>query len=143
MNWILVASLSSILFGLYNFFLKYSADKIHPVLATLVLTMSAAIVSLIALIILKITGAVPSFDWTRDGLKFAILSGVASGLGEILFFYLFSKGSPIIIGLPFVFALTVLTGVFLGIIILHEPINLPKIIGIIFTLIGVIILSRF
>lgn len=143
MNWILVAVISSILFGLYNFFLKFSADKIHPILATLILTTSAALISLIVLILLKVTGIVSTFEWTREGIKYAVLAGIMSSLGEFLFFYLFSKGSPITIGLPLVFALTVLIGILLGIIILHEPLNLPKTIGIIFTLVGVIILSRY
>lgn len=143
MNWLVLASLTALGFGIYNFFLKIAADKINPILATAVLTLASAVFAGLAILTLRTIGFLPDIHWTKDGLKFAILAGLSAGIADILFFFLFSKGFPLNIGLPFVFTLTVVIAVLLSTIFLHESLTPIRLIGITIALIGVFILSRF
>jgi len=79
---------------------------------------------------------------SKNIILLPIAAGTFAGLAEIFYMFMFSKNVPISIGNPLVVGGTVVVAVILGLIILKEPINAIKTIGIIVTITGLVILSR-
>lgn len=143
MNWLALALTTSVGFALYNFFLKVAADKINPFLAVFYLTLTATVVSGITLLILRALNYLPVVQTSKSGLTFIILAGIATGVADLLYLILFSRGQSLNVVLPLIFALAVALAVIMSTIFLHEPLSPIKIVGILFALVGVAILSKY
>jgi uncharacterized membrane protein len=140
MSYIYFSILAAIGFGFYNFFVGKSGGKISPFLATLFLSLSAASVALVVLLVQKVMGG--EVKASSEGLRLACLAGVATGIAEIFYFFSFSKNSNISVVLPIVFTMTVVTGILLGVIFNHESLTFLKMIGTVFSLMGLFLLAR-
>ena len=73
-------------------------------------------------------------------LGISLLAGLAAGLGGILIFYIFSKGSQVSVVMPAIRVLSLLVVAVGGILILSEPFNLKIALGLLFSLLGVYLL---
>ena len=140
MNYLVYGILAAVGFGFYNFFVGKSGGKISPFLATVLLSIAAATVAGLIIIVQKLLGA--KIEITSPGIKFAVLAGLAAGVAEIFYFFAFTKNSNISVVLPVVFTITVVTGVILGFTINHEPVTVIKILGIVASLFGLFLLTR-
>ncbi len=140
MNWLIFAILSAISFGFYNFFTKMAADKLSPIIATVLITGTAFIVALVVMFVSKIAGQ--PIVISKNIILFPILAGLFAGIAELLYLSMFSGGAPITIGNPLVVGGTVLVAVVLGMLILKEPMTVIKGIGIVLILIGLVMLVR-
>lgn len=140
MNWITFAILAASSFGFYNFFIKLSADKLSPTIALMFIAGTSFLVATITTIVLKLSGQELSFS--KEVIYLPILAGVFTGIVEIFYLFMFTKNAPLNIGAPFVIGLTSLVSVLLGLIILREPLNATKIVGVCLTIIGLVLLTR-
>ena len=103
-------------------------------------TGTSFLIAAITTIVLKINGH--GFNFSKSSLIIPIAAGIFTGIAEIFYILMFQKNAPISIGNPLVVGGTTIIAVVLGIIILKEPLTSVKIVGIIFTLIGLAILSK-
>ena len=140
MNWLTFAILAALSYGFYNFFAKLSSDKLSPTIGAMFISGTAFLVAAISTIIFRITGQ--NLSVSKNGILFPIIAGLFAGLAEVFYLFMFSKNTPVSLGNPLVVGGTTFIAVILGLLILKEPINLTRIIGILATLIGLIILSR-
>ena len=140
MSWLTYAILAASGFGFYNFFVKISADKFSPTVAGIFIALSSFVVAVIATLYFKMSGQ--NLVFTKSSLVLLILAGIFTALGEFFFLFMYAKGSPITIGNPVVVGGTVLVSMILGVIVLKEPMNITKVAGTIFVLIGLVLLAR-
>ena len=140
MNWLIYGILAVLAFGLYNFFIKISSDKINIPLAVGILGLSVAVIGFLVFGYFKLSGQ--EILYTSEGLKFVILAGVFTAIAEFFYYLMFLRGAQLAIGLPLVVGGTVIVGTVLGIIFLKETLPVTKIVGLITTIIGIVILSK-
>ena len=140
MHWLAFAVLTASSYGVYNFFVKISANKLSPTIAIMFLTGTAFLVAAISTMFLKLTGQ--NLTITKNVIIYPILAGLFAGVAEIFYLLMYSKNAPLSIGLPLVMSGTIIVAVFLGIIFLKEDLNAVKFIGILITIIGLIVLTR-
>ncbi|MFH1650211.1 MAG: EamA family transporter [Candidatus Woesearchaeota archaeon] len=140
MNWLFFGILAMLSYGFYNFFVRLSAGKISPALGAVILAVSSAIVATSFFLFLKLNGTQTTI--TTPGIWWAIGAGVFAGLAEVLYFFMFAKGTNISIGLPLVVGGTILVGAVLGILVLHEKLSFIKLAGGVLTVLGIVLLVR-
>ncbi|MFW0862420.1 MAG: EamA family transporter [Candidatus Komeilibacteria bacterium] len=140
MAWVLFGILAAVSFGFYNFFTKISADKLNPIIALVFITGSSFLVALVIALLFKLSGQ--ELVLSKNSISIPILAGVFTGIAEMFYLFMFTKGAPLSIGNPLVVGGTIIVAVLLGMIIIKEPLSWVKAIGILVTLLGVIILSR-
>lgn len=139
MNWILLAVLSAIFLGAYNFFLKVSSGHIDQIVGALILQVAAAVVGCVIFVILYFTHGPLAI--TQKGVMFAIIAGVMVGLSEITSFFLFAKGIPASVGIPIIVGGSILVGAVLGIIFFKESLTLLHYVAMSLIITGVVLLT--
>lgn len=135
--WIIAAA---VMFGLYNVFIKVSADDINPILGAVVLQFVAALVGVGLLLVTQFQAGTLPF-WSGRGLVLASLAGVAIGAVEILAFFIYGRGVLVAVGNPLIVggSLIVTTGV--GVFLLRESIDLTQTLAIGLIFAGVLLLA--
>lgn len=135
--WILAAAL---MFGLYNVFIKISADDINPILGAVVLQFVAAFLGLLLLLVTQAQSGNLPF-WSARGLFLAACAGIAIGIVEILAFFIYGRGIAVAVGNPLIVggSLIVTTGI--GVFLLREAINPTQAVATAFILCGVLLLA--
>src|SRR5690554_6976903 len=98
MPYVLLA-LAAVMFGLYNVFIKLSADHIQAILGAVVLQFVAALLGLGLLAYFKYTNQI-SLHVSPRGITLAVLAGIAIGLAVILSFLIYSRGGDVVVGNP-------------------------------------------
>lgn len=138
MIYILVA-IAAFMFGMYNVFIKLSANHIEAVLGAVVLQFVAAFLGLALLIYMKLTGA--EIFSTPKGISLAVGAGIAIGLVEILTFFIYGKGLAVAVGNPLIIggSLVVTTGA--GILFMREDISGLQLFSIILIASGVALMA--
>lgn len=139
LNWISLAVMTAVFYGVYNFFIKVSSGHINQIVGAVILQIVAALLGGVILLIMKMTNS--PLEISPKGVWFAILAGIFVGLAEITSFFVFSKGVYASIGIPIVIGGSVLVGAVLGLIFLKETINPANILGILFIVGGIILLT--
>lgn len=141
MNWILLAIASALFYGSYNLFIKLASSHMHQVLAAVILQATALVVGIVLLILLKVRGDTITLD--PPGARLAMIAGVSVALGEVLAFYVFSKGVAVSQGAPVIIGGTVAaTGIY-GVYLLRESLAPLQWIGFILILAGIVFLTSF
>ena len=140
MNGLWYAMLAGLGFGAYNFLLGRAGTTISASLGTLILTLVAALIAAICLCVQKISGV--SITSTKDTLLLVAAAGVCAGIGEIFYFYTFSKNSTVSVVLPIVFTLTVEVGVVLALVFNGEELTLRRGAGLLFALFALVLLAK-
>lgn len=133
-------ALAALMFGLYNVFIKMSADHINAVLGAVVLQFVAAFVGLGLLLYMQASGG-GTLQVSTRGLGLATLAGIAIGLVEIFTFIIYGRGIPVAVGNPLIIggSLLVTTGV--GVLLLREVINPIQAGAILLIVLGVTLLA--
>lgn len=131
---------AAVLFGLYNVFIKLSADHVHAVLGAVVLQFVAAFMGLAVLLWLYRSGTA-EIGMTGRGLALSALAGVAIGGVEILTFALYGRGLAVAVGNPLIVggSLVVTTGV--GLVLLREHFNAIQFAAVALIMLGVALLA--
>lgn len=131
---------AALLFGLYNVFIKLSADHVHAVLGAVVLQFVAAFMGLAVLLWLHRAGTV-DLALNGRGLALSALAGLAIGGVEILSFVIYGRGLAVAVGNPLIVggSLVVTTGV--GLLLLREHVNPVQLLAIAFIILGIALLA--
>lgn len=136
----LLLALAALMFGLYNVFIKLSADHIQAILGAVVLQFVAALAGLALLFWMKAAGSV-TLHATPRGVWLAVLAGLAIGLVEILTFAIYARGVPVAVGNPLIIggSLVVTTGI--GIVLLREAVSPVQLLAIAMVMAGLGLLA--
>ena len=139
MNWVLLAALTALFYGLYNLSIKISSGHIHQIAGSVILQVTSALVG---------SGILAYLYMARDplpvstrGVWFAVLAGIFVGLAEILSFTVFAKGVSASSGIPVIIGGTVVAGVLLGVVFLGETLRPVDWIAVILIVAGTVILG--
>ena len=123
MNWLSATFLSLFSFGLWGFFTKLTVLHIDSKSALVYQTLGVAVIGLLTLGLVNFR---PATD--VKGLSFAILTGVAYGVGCLFYFVAASKGK--IIHVVTLTALYPLITIILAYLLLKETISFKQMAGI-------------
>ena len=137
-SWFLYAVGAALLYGLHQIFTKIASDRISDGLGGFVVEGSATITILLYLGWLAWAGKWNQ-TFTSPGIFYSALTGVCVGAGTILFFLLFQKGGPLS-AVPMILAGGAALMAIAGILFFKEPVSLPRVLGIILALAGLILL---
>ncbi len=132
--WFTPAVVTLLLWGLWGMFQKLATDHMPPrnVYLFAVAGMIAVALSVLA------TSDFP-IQVNMRGILFAVIGGICSSLGGVLFLFAVSRGKASIV-IPFT-ALYPLVTIILSFIILSETITVRQGIGIVLALISMVLLS--
>lgn len=133
-QWLTPALLALFSFGLWGLFSKLALAHIDSKSALIFQTAGVLIVGLITLSMLNFK---PSTD--IKGLGFGLLTGLAYGIGCL--FYLIAADKGKIITVVTLTALYPLITILLSYLLLQETINLKQMIGILFALAAIYLMS--
>jgi uncharacterized membrane protein len=124
-----------LLFSVGDLISKIASNQMPSTSVALIRTVVAAIVlGIYTLVTIK------NSDPFRNFSVFAPLAGILIGIGLLSMFKSMETG-PLSVIAPIIGLSTIITAV-LGILVLHEPITIPKIIGIILACVSMILISR-
>lgn len=133
-------ALAAVMFGLYNIFIKLSADHIQAVLGAVILQFVAAFLGLGLLVYFKYVDNI-ALHITPRGVTLAVLAGAAIGVVEILTFVIYSRGVDVAVGNPLIVggSLIVTTGI--GWLVLREVLNPWQVAAVFSIVAGVAVLA--
>lgn len=138
--WLIGSILAALFYGLHNIFTKLAAGKLPDSLGALFLETTAAVCIMAFYIYLNLTGKKLSQP-SSEGIIFSILAGICVGIGTVLYFFVFSSKGELSIAGPIVLAGGILIMAIAGLSFFNEPFTFKKIIGIAFSLTGLILLA--
>jgi transporter family protein len=136
----LLLGLAAVMFGLYNVFIKLSADHIQAVFGAVILQFVAAFLGLGLLIYLKYADNL-TLHLSPRGVTLAVLAGAAIGVVEILTFIIYGRGVDVAVGNPLIVggSLIVTTGI--GWLFLREVLNPWQVVAVLSIIAGVVVLA--
>ena len=138
--WFWYAVIAAVLYGAHQIFTRMAADHIGEGLGGFVVEATAALSILSYLAFLWLTNR-----WDQksslNGIVYSVLTGICVGAGTIAFFLLFQKGGPLS-SVPAILAGGAAIMAVAGILFFREPPSWQRIIGIVFALIGLFLLSK-
>lgn len=137
---LVLLAVAAIMFGLYNVFIKLSADHIQAVLGAVILQFVAAGLGLVLLLVLKSTQGL-SLHANARGIWMAIAAGIAIGLVEILTFFIYGRGVPVAVGNPLIIGGSVVVTTGLGVWWLRESLTLVPLVAILMVAGGIMLLA--
>jgi transporter family protein len=139
-EWFWYAVGAAVLYGLHQIFTKLASTRIGDGVGGFVVEATAAASILAYLLFLHFSGR-----WTQTvsapGVVYSVLTGICVGIGTILFFLLFQKGGPLS-AVPMVLAGGAALMAIAGIVFFREPISLPRVLGIVLSIIGLFLLQK-
>ena len=133
-RWLVPAVMALLLWGVWGLFQKIATNQMPPRSVYIVGAGGAITVVLVILA----TSGVPLQVSTR-GILFAVLAGICSSLGALLFLHAVSKGKASVV-IPFT-ALYPLITIILSFTILKETITAKQGMGIVLALISMVLLA--
>ena len=139
MDWLSFGIAALVALSGYNFVLKLTSPKISSLYALPFVALGVLLVSLVGLLF---TRNANGLIFSKQGMWMAMITGGLWGVGQIFYFWMFSKGAPFSVGLPFIVGGLAAMSAIVGIVILKEPFSLTKIVGVIVIFVGLFTLSR-
>jgi len=134
MTWLIFAISTAILYGFFDYFIKLTSGKVSDALATLIVDGIATLIATGYVIFLKFRGE--QFMATKQGLTFAIIAGILTGLFSITFIKVFSAGANLTLGVLIVRVGMIIVSVSLAIGVLRESLTPIQMIGGALALVG-------
>ncbi len=133
---VLLFIIQMFILALADFSIMQTAGKITPSLATLIY---AVVTTAPPLVWVLWTRAHEPLMFTRDGVLWSIVTGLAFGVFTGLLFLLFSQGVNLSIGTPVIRMGGILLAATLGIVVFREGLNWQYVIGFILATVGIIL----
>ena len=133
-TWLPSALLSLMFFGLWGLFTKLSVVSMDSKSALIYQTLGVGVIGLITLSLMNFK---PAFD--VKGLSYAILTGIAYGLGCLFYFVAASRGK--INTVVTLTALYPLVTILLAFLLLNEQITLRQWSGIALAIIAILLMA--
>jgi len=135
-----LVALAALMFGIYNVFIKLSADHIQAVLGAVVLQLVAALIGLAMLSYLYL-GNVTTFNVTARGLWLSVLAGVAIGVVEIVSFLIYARGMAVAVGNPLIVGGSLMVTTAVGVWLLREQLSLLQLSSVGLIMAGITLLA--
>ena len=133
-NWFLSAVFALIIYGFWGFFPKLAVSYISPQSALIYQVVGGLLVGFWALVMV---GFKP--DTQPIGILFALLTGIAGVLGTLFYYVAASRGSiSVVVSIT---ALYPLITICLAFFVLHEPLTVRQLFGMLFAIIAIILFS--
>ncbi len=133
-NWFLSALLALIIYGFWGFFPKIAVQYISPQSAIIYQVAGALFVGLVAISMMQFKP-----DIHPKGILFAFLTGVAGILGTLFYFAAASRGKISVVSS--MTALYPIITILLATVLLKEPVTIRQIIGMLFALAAIVLLT--
>lgn len=138
--WFWYAVVAAVLYGAHQIFTRLASDHIGDGVGGFVVEATAALSILLYLAFLFLTSR-----WNQkisgEGVFYSVLTGICVGAGTIAFFLLFQKGGPLS-AVPAILAVGAALMAIAGIIFFREPMSWPRLLGVSFAIVGLILLRR-
>jgi bacterial/archaeal transporter family protein len=138
--WFWYAVLAALLYGAHQIFTRLAAERIGEGLGGFVVEASAALSIFLYLAFLWLTGGWNQ-RFSASGFNYSLLTGICVGAGTIAFFLLFQKGGPLS-AVPAILAGGAAIMAIAGIFFFHEVPSWQRIVGVVFAIIGLILLRK-
>ncbi|WP_250278135.1 EamA family transporter [[Clostridium] colinum] len=138
-TWILYAILSAIFASLTSIFAKIGISNIESNLATAIRTFFVLIMAFIVLIYNKKIKYLKNID--KKEMIFIILSGLSTGISWLCYYYAIQNGIVSVV-VP-IDKLSILVSIVLSFIIFKEKLNRKSIWGLIFIIIGTLLITFY
>ena len=137
-SWFFYAVGAAVLYGLHQIFTKLASERISDGLGGFAVEASAALT-----ILFYLAGSYLAGKWSQTsssaGVFYSVLTGICVGVGTIFFFLLFQSGGPLS-AVPMILAGGAALMAIAGILWFKEPASWPRLLGIILSLAGLILL---
>ncbi len=134
MNWISAACVSLLSFGIWGFLTKLTVLHIDSKSALIYQTVGVVIIGFVTLSLINFK---PATD--IKGSAYAVLTGIAYGVGCLFYFVAASKGKIItVVTLTALYPLITIT---LAYLILKETVSVKQCVGISLALISILLMS--
>jgi uncharacterized membrane protein len=139
--WIIFSILSALAYFVHDLVLKQVASKVDSVLASTILNFSA-FSSLLLYGIFMQTKTWQKFSWlsVESGLIFG--AGIFLAMASVFFVNIFSNGGDLSLAISLVYVLIIFLGVFFGVMLYKESLNLGQYLGVLLIVIGIILITR-
>lgn len=136
--WMTYSVLSVFLWGLWGLESKFIVDRISPWMNQVVF--SFGLLPPVIWIVLS-KAARQRKNWTSSqGAFYGLVTGVLGGVGNIAFYVALARGGKAAVVVPLV-GLAPLATVILALVFLKESLNRVQMIGLVFALISIVLLS--
>jgi transporter family protein len=133
-TWFIPAVMALILWGVWGVFQKLATSHMPPRNVYLVSALGA-----IAVVLVMVSTSKFPLSLSADGTLFALIAGICSALGGLLFLHAVSKGEASVV-ITFT-ALYPVVSIILSFILFREVITLKQGIGIIMALFSIVLLA--
>jgi len=134
MDYLTMTLLSMVLIGFNTFTVKLISQNLHPAL----LLVTKFGIGVIGLFIYLSYSKVP-LVWNKYVLYGCLIGAWWSGI-MVLYYTAIARG-PLSIVIP-IFSLNLIIPAILGLIFLHEPVTVSKVLGLIFACLALVLLTR-
>jgi bacterial/archaeal transporter family protein len=132
--------MAALLYGAHQIFTRLAAEHIGEGIGGFVVEAVAALTILAYLGVLWLSGRLAQkVSWT--GFNYSALTGVCVGAGTIAFFLLFQRGGPLS-AVPAILAGGAAIMAVAGIAFFQEPASWQRLLGVAFSLAGLLLLRR-
>ena len=138
--WFWYAVVAAVLYGAHQIFTRLASERIGDGLGGFVVEASAALSILLYLAFLWLD-ARWNQKFSMSGFNYSVLTGICVGAGTIAFFLLFQKGGPLS-AVPAILAGGAAIMAIAGILFFHETASWQRLLGVIFAIIGLILLRK-
>lgn len=139
--WIFFSILSALAYFVHDLVLKQVSSKVDSVLASTILNFSAFSSLLVYSIFIQ-ANTWRKFSWIsiESGLIFG--AGIFLALASVFFVNIFSNGGYLSLAIPLVYVLIIFLGVFFGVILYKEALNLWQYLGVLLIMVGIVLITR-
>lgn len=135
--WYAPALAVALLFAIHNLFVQRAAGRVPDVWGAFVLEAVAAVVILLAIGMLALTGHAPPAPRDTYGVALAAAAGVFIGAGSVLYFWVFRLGAPLSVAVPLVLTGWTVVAVLLGVVLEGERLAWRQLAGLACALLGI------
>jgi uncharacterized membrane protein len=149
MKAVIFAVLAGVCWGLGELFTKsvLNSGRVGPMTVLLVRTAAALPPALLVYVLFYHALRTEPQQWWRADtpvlMKLVLGSALLAGFGGVFFFYLGLSHGGISVVKPIAFTVGPAIAVLLAWLVLREQMNMPKAIGIVMVLVGVVLIARF
>lgn len=139
MGWLTFTLLSAFFNSLMDLFTKLSSGKIHNGAGASLICIFAAIPTLIYFLASKLSGQ--EINISKEGVFFSATAGLTVGIATIFALKMFSTGVSLSLAVPALRISMIIIACIFGVILLKESISWKLIIGLMFSFVGLFLIS--
>ncbi len=136
---LLFALLAGVAAATYTVFVKLASTSIHPVMGAIVVTLSALVVNVGMVLVLRARGQ--EILVTLEGAALLVVAGIAAAAIDVFSLLAYGRGLKVSSSLVITGAYTALV-LLVGILALKEPLSWTKLLALLLIATGIVLLQR-